>query len=273
MSAKPEPWRDLPGVLKKHGERLRRLENRPVFYGSGLEVVDDGQIIQDGAVTIPANGLFLVDGGDVVMLDQNMVELFRLGIQPFGDRGIVMRRADGSIVFEVRKVFGETDVAQSYVVRDRQGKRIGGDSILSPTGFDAPHINHPFVPVDYTSSSIAQSTSSTSFVATHEHRGFRQNPAMGMQVMVKCSDEFTSAEVQVFNVLTGTYLGGFLGSPGVHTIAVPAGTTTFSLFEFSSRLAMPGSMSDAIQLEIHARVTGGSGLVSVAPVRTVGSGF
>lgn len=263
--------RTLTGVVREQQEQTKRQSNSTALFNTGFEVIDSGQVVQDGSVTIPNNGLLLVDGGDVVMLNESLVEVFRIGMMPNGDRGLTIAREDGSVAIEMRSVISGS--AQALVVRDRQGNRIAGDSILSFAGFDAPHIPIPFTPVDYTSSALAQSTSSGTFVATHEHRGFRQNPALKPQLMVRCSDGTTAAEVQVWDVLGASYLGGYLSSPVVHTISVPAGTTAFTLFEFSSALALPSAMSDPMHLQIHVRRTAGAGSVSVAPVRSIGSGF
>lgn len=272
MSARPDPWRTLSGEIRKMKEQLRRLSNASPFSGSGWSVIDPGQVMQDGSVTIPSNGLLLVDGGDVVMLNESLVEVFRLGVMAWADRGLTIRREDGTKVFELSRPFASTD-AQGLRIYDRVERIIGGDALLSASGFDAPHIPMPFIPTDYTSGATAQATSSGTFVATHEHRGFRQNPALKAQFMAKCSDGTTSADVQVYDVTNATYLGGFNGSPATHAITVPTGTTVFTLFEFSSALQLPGLMSDDMHLEIHARVTAGAGSVTVAPVRTIGSGF
>ena len=272
MSALPQPWRTLSGEIKKLQEQVRRLSNASAFTGSGLSVIDTGQIVQDGAVTIPNNGLLLVDGGDVIMLNDAMVEVFRIGIMPAGDTGLQIKRGDGSVALEMFDVFGGG--IQSLVIRDRAGRQIAGDPILSNTGFDAPHIPVTFIPVDPTTAGIAVTTSATTFTATHEHRGFRQNPALRPQFKVRCSDGSTAAEIQVWDALAGVYLGGFFGTPAVQTITVPVGTTAFTVFGLASgSLALPGLMSDPTQLEVHVRVTAGTGSVTVAPVRTIGTGF
>ena len=265
MSAHPEPWRSLTGLIKKLDERIRRLENRPVFYGSGLEVVDDGQIMQDGAVTIPANGLLLVDGGDVIMLDENMTELFRVGIMERGDRGIRVRRTDGSVAFEVRDTLGFG--VQSIAMRDAEGSLIAGTGLF-PNGLGAPYQAINWVPTDYLSGAPAQSTSSDVFVATHEHRGFKQNNVVWPQFMVRCSDASTAGEVQLFSVTTGLPLDNGGGVPMV--ITIPAGTTTFTLAEFSEYLVLPGSFGTPVNYQIQVRRTAGTGSVTVAPVRSVG---
>lgn len=274
MAAMPEPWKSLKAFCERLAERVRALENRSALFNTGLEQVDPGQLMQSGSITIPNNGLLLVDGGDVILLNDDLEEILRVGRMEFSDSGVIVRREDGSIAWEMRKPFSAGDATQAFLIRDRQGSVISGDSLLSPIGFDAPHLSMPFIPVDYTSGVPAQTTSSTTFVALHEYRGFRQNPALKPQLMVKCSDGSTSAEVQFYDVLGAVYLGGFLGTPAVQTITVPLGTTAFTLFELpSSALQLPGLMSAPLHLQIHVRRTAGAGSVSVAPVRTIGSGF
>lgn len=273
MSKLPDPIRSLSGRIRALEERVRKLTNASPFNNSGLAVIDTGQTATDGSVVIPDNGLLLVDGGDVVMLDEapSAQELFRLGKMINGDRGFLINRQDGSVALSLRATF--EGGPQQITIFDANGARIAGQSSLSPAGFDVPHQAMPFIPVDYTSNATAQTTSSATFVPTHEYRGFRQNPALKPQFMVQCSDATTAAEIQVWNVINGVYLGGFAGSPATHTITVPVGTTTFALFEFASPLLIPGAMSAALHFQIHARVTAGAGSVSVAPVRTIGSGF
>ena len=172
MSAKPDPFRSLTKIIKGIQERLVRLENAPRFFNTGLEVVDPGQLIQSGSITIPDNGLLLVDGGDVIMLNESMVEVFRIGVMPNGDRGIQFKRSDGSVAFEVRDTLGLG--VQSVAVRDASGALIAGTGLFQ-NGLGSPWIPIEWTPVDYTSGALAQSTSAATFTATHEHRGYKQN--------------------------------------------------------------------------------------------------
>ena len=273
MSKLPDPFRDLASELKAIKNDIRELQARSPFTGSGIGVTDPGQIIQEGSITIPGAGLLLVDGGDVIMLNEDLVEVFRLGVQEHGDRGITLRREDGSIAIEIRKAFGPADDAQVLRILDRSGRAISGDALLNFSGFDAPH-----VPITWEQSNLtapltrAQATNSTTFVPLFEHRGYRQNPSLHLQVYAWCSDATTAGEVQVWNSLAGAYLGGFLGSPATVTATVPAGTTTATIYELGG-LALPSQMSDDLRLEIHARRTAGTGSVSVAVARSVGRGF
>jgi len=270
----PAP-RDFAQIITELIRRVALLEQKASLAGTGLALIDLEQIMQSGSITIPDNGLLLVDGGDVVLLNEDLVEVLRFGVMEHGDRGLVLRRADGTIALEMRKPFGPSDEQQVFFIRDRTGALIGGDALLSPTGFDAPHLELRFIPVDYANSDNAQTTASATFAPTHEHRGFRQNPALRPLFMVQCSDATTAAEIQVWDVIGGAYLGGFLSLPLVHTIAVPAGTTTWTEVSLpvGEVMALPGSMSNDMHLQIHARVTAGTGTVTVAPVRTIATGF
>lgn len=272
MARVPNPRKTLSGELKKTREQGKRQSNSSTLFGTGLEVIDPGQTLNNGVVIVPAGGMFLVDGGDVIMLNAALVEVFRLGIQTFGDRGLTVRREDGSIVYRMAKPFSPTDV-QKFQTFDSLGRITGGDSVLALSGFDAPHQRLHFTPTDYTSAALAQATTSTTFVATHESRDLHQNPALKPQFMARCSDGTTAGEIQVWDVINGAYLGGYLGTPATHTVTVPAGTTTFTAFEPATAMQLPGSMSDLMHLQIHVRRTAGTGSVTVAPVRTTGSGF
>jgi hypothetical protein len=182
-----------------------------------------------------------------------------------GDRGIKIQRSDGSVAFQMRDVLGLGQ--QSVSILDTSGAIIAGTGLFSD-GLGAPYIPLDWHPVDYTSGALAQSTSSATFAATHEHRGFKQNNVVWPQFMVQCSDATTAAEVQLFSVTAGAAMTTQIGDP--LTITVPAGTTTFALFEFVDYVHLPGAYGLPVHYEIQARVTAGTGSVSVAPVRSVG---
>ena len=274
MSKLPDPWPTLGKRLTREEDVTKRMQSSSSFFNSGLSIIDAEQIVQDGAVTIPNNGLLLVDGGDVVMLNEDLVEIFRIGVMEHGDRGLTIRRGDGTIALEMRKVFGPDDVAQALRILDREGRTIAGDAILSQGGFDAPFIPVPFAPKDWTSGARQQSTASATFVPLFEHSGVRQNPALRLTVSAWCSDGATSAEVQVYDPVGAVYLGGFLGSPAAQTITVPLATTVPTTFELGSAV-MPGSapsINNDLRLEVHARVTAGTGSVNVVVLRSMGRG-
>lgn len=277
MSARPDPWRTLSKEVRQLKEQVRRLRNRSAFAGSGQAVTDTGEVTAGGSVIIPAGGFLKVDGGDIIVLNSDGYEVLRFGQMDFGDQGVKLMRENGSVAIHVRKLFAETDPQQVFQILDRDGRVIAGDAGLAFGGFDAPHIPLSFIPTNYDSSTNAQSTSSGTFVATHEHRGFRQNPYFRPQFMVKCSDGTTAGEIRLYDVIGAGYLIGFFA--GIRSVMVPTGTTSYTLFELNydaglgagayTEVALPGAMSDAMHLEVHVRRTAGAGSITVAPVRTV----
>lgn len=227
------------------------LQNSTLAQGS-LDVVG-------GAVTI--------SGGDLILKDTTGAILFRIGTMLYGDRGVTAYRADGSIAWQICKIFSAGDTQQRYMQYDLAGRVVGGDAQLSPTGFDSPHIPHAWHPVDR---SDAKTTTSATFVSLFEHRGFRGNPGLPIAFSVLCSDATTAGEVQVIDVASGGGLVPFFAAPWVGTI--PAGTTTATILT-APPLAVPGSANDAVLLQVQARRTAGTGTVSVAIARSVGGGL
>ena len=301
MARQPTTDRTASSEIAKLWEAIRQLRNRSSLSGTAITTSSTGtgtaarqlarllgpagvagndvQITGPGAaeqrvttvrgiLEIPGGSVLLVDGGDVVMKNTDGIEVLRLGVQQFGDRGFTLARESGAKALQVRKIFAASDPQQVFQILDREGRVIGGDAGLSPRGFDAPHMHLAFIPTDYDSSANAQSTSSTSFVATHEHRGFFQNPFFRPQFMVKCSAADTAGEIQIWDVLSGVYLQGFLGG-GIRKATIPTGTTAYTLFELNDSIQLNGSMSDWMHLQIHVRRTAGTGSITVAPVRTV----
>lgn len=270
MAALPEPWRSLRAEIEKLWRAIKTLQNSSSFEGTGLEVIDENQVLQgtNSLVYVGPDGTFLVDGGDVIMLNDDLVEIFRIGNMPQGDVGLRIKRSDDSAAIEMRDYFG-VDI-QSLLFLTRTGRIFGGDSVLA-AGIAAPYIPLNFIAVDPDSTTLAQSTSSGTFVATHECRTLFQNPAFLPQFKVKCSDGTTAGEIQIYDVLTSTYLGGYFGSPATHTLAIPAGTTTYTVLELASKAVFAGDMGDDMHLEIHVRRTAGAGTVSVLPVKTIGT--
>jgi hypothetical protein len=207
--------------------------------------------------------------GEFSTLDTDGSVLLKSGTQEFGDRGFSVFRDDGTPAVVVKRIFGAGDSRQSMLFRDPNGATIGGDSILSFAGFDAPHIPIPFTPSDVTSSAYARTTSSATFVPLFEHYGYRQNPALHLKVKAWCSDATTTADIQVWDVIGGVYLDTFFGSPPPSVINVPLATTVPTVFE-SESMMLPGNMSDDMQLEIHVKRTAGAGSVSLAVLRSIG---
>lgn len=217
--------------------------------------------------SIPTGGTTTVNGGVFQLTDITGTVLFRVGPQLYGDRGSQAVRADGSVAWKIAKLFAPTDTQQRYQQYDPAGRIIGGDSQLSPTGFDSPHVPLVWRPVDR---SDAKTTTSATFVSLFEHRGIRGNPGLPIQFSVLCSDATTAGEVQVIDTATGSPLAPFFAAPWVGTIA--AGTTTATLLT-AAALLLPGAANDAYTLQIQARRTAGTGSVSIAVAGSVGGGL
>src|SRR5690348_8704016 len=126
--------RDAVGDLKRQIRDLERAV-REMRAERRLE----SSTIGSGGLAL-TGGSIKVDGGDVVMLNEAGVALFRIGVSDFGDRALTIRREDGSLALRMGKALGPSDPAQAFQILDRQGRLIAGDASLSPTGFDAPHI-------------------------------------------------------------------------------------------------------------------------------------
>lgn len=47
MSALPQPWRDITGIIKEIREDVRRLKNKPTFFGTGMHANGQGGIDSD----------------------------------------------------------------------------------------------------------------------------------------------------------------------------------------------------------------------------------
>lgn len=249
--------------------RIRKVEQRNPLAGTGTTPIDIGQLLLSGSITIPSNGLLLVDGGDVVMLDKapSATELFRMGEQVNGDRGITIRRIDGSAALDVRDLFGNG--YQTVRLYDKAGGAIVSDAALALHGLDAPHIPIPFVPSSFASTTFAQTTASAAFVPLFESSAFFNNPYMRLKIKAQCSDATTAAEVGVWD----TVAGAFLVEPftlASTQIIIPAGTTTVTEFEADKLMTLPGPMSNEMKLEVRAKVTAGTGSVSVAVTRAIG---
>lgn len=258
-----KPSRTLRATLKAIEEEQRRVTSSSAFANSGQSVTSEGQIVQTGAV--------FVDGGEFTLRDLDGSALFHVGEQVNGDRGLDIHREDGTLAFEMRKAFAPDDVKQMMRGVDSIGRTIFGDALLSPTGFDAPHIPLPFKPVDLTSGARAQSTTSATFVPLFELDDYHQNPALALRIKAYCSNGTMTGEVQVWDAINSVYLDTFFPTPPPSVISIPAGTTTTTTFT-SESMILPGSMSDEMRLEVHARVSSGAGTLTVAIARATGYG-
>jgi len=254
-----------------------RLTQLGMFIDSSLTVGGDltvtGLTAFSGTTTlggtVPVSGNMTVPG-EFTALDTDGSVLLKSGTQEFGDRGLTVNRDDGTPAIVVKRVFSAGDVRQSLQMYDPSGRAIAGDSIVAQSGFDVPNVPIPWTPSDVTLNTYARSTSSVTFVPLFEHYGYRQNPGLRLKIKAWCSDATTTADIQVWDAIGGSYLAGFFAP--VRVINVPLATTTPTVFT-SLAMVLPGAMAEDIQLEIHVKRTAGAGSVNVAVVRSIGTGL
>ena len=254
-----------PFIATANGVYYVALVVRSLSGARGPASATAGPVTVDNTMVL--NGSQTVNG-EFTTLDTDGSVLLKSGTQDHGDRGLSVYRDDGTPAIVIKRTFTPTDPRQSMILYDSIGHSIGGDAILSPTGFDAPHVPIPFTPSNVTNNNHAQATSSATFAALFEHDGYRQNAGLQLKVKAWCSNGTTTADIQVWDVIHSAYLcAPFTTTPVV--ISVPTATTAPTVFEGGSML-LPGLMSDPMQLEIHAKVTAGTGSVSVAVLRSFG---
>lgn len=252
--------RDLEQRLRDIEQRLREVAlvalRRPKFE------------LSQGDLTV-LGGMFVVDGGDFLLLDTDGSTVFRLGPQQFGDRGVTISRQNGQQAVTVRKRFaGSTD--QSVAVYGRGGEQLVVEEELG-TGFAAPAFPLQVQPLLAASGAVQAgphglevSTTSATFAGTHFTSFLRQNQYLRMTVAVKASDASTAAEVRVVDTATGFVLRPFLADPWVGVRA--AGSTGYTILQagVTVPLVAPGAVGELVRLEVQARRTAGTGTVTVA---------
>jgi len=269
MSRLPKLRPSLTDYVVEQTRQAGRQARTSAFARSGTSVTAEGTTTTDGTWDLSGD---LNVSGEFTTLDTDGSDLLKSGTQEHGDRGLSIYRDDGSPALVVKRTFGAGDPRQSLRMLDPMGATIGGDSIVAISGFDAPHIPIPFTPSNVATTTFAQTTASATFVALFEAYTFYQNPGLRLKVKAWCSNGTTTADIQVWDVLGGAYLDTFFGAPPPSVINVPLATTAPTVFESESML-MPGLMSADMQLEIHAKVTAGTGSVSVAVLRSIGRGL
>lgn len=214
------------------------------------------------ATTIGSGGL-TIDGGDLILLEADGDEIFVIGEQPYGDRGISAYRDDGTEALSVRKPL--PGFPQRVAIFDRDGHEIFTEGGLSD-GIDRPFFSIPIQPYLASAGPLSAgpngfevSTTSTTFATTHVGMWRRSNYLTRWRWQIRCSDASTAAEVRV--VVNGTHLGTYLGSPWTGVRA--AGSTSY-VEVLSARLTLPGAYLDQMSVTVQARRSAGTGTVSVA---------
>ena len=232
--------------------------------------------IETGDIRLANGGSLIVDGGDVVMLDVDGSEIFRIGAMEFGDRGMVIKRENGETALEVRRLsgaFGE----QGLAIYANGTRLLETDELFG--GLRRPFFEHPFQPVSATPGTavtcgpygLERSTTSGTFETLFVYDGKRQNPLLDLKVAALCSDGTTAGEVRIVDLATGTQLPGFLDPAWLGVIA--AGTTTYTVLDPTAGQAVAASAASAmsyVRLGIQVRRTAGSGSITLAVPQSIG---
>jgi hypothetical protein len=127
------------GDLIYRVERLERL-NDSRFNARSLEASSIGA----GGLDIIDGGRVTIDGGELVLLAPNGVELARWGDVSFGEtsRGWELNYADGSRALIVGGTVGQ----QAMAIYDESGNYVMTTDGLSRNGIGRPYLNIPMVP-------------------------------------------------------------------------------------------------------------------------------
>jgi hypothetical protein len=240
----------------------RDLEQRLRNIESTLRTLA-GQVARRPQFTIESGDL-TIDGGDVLMLDDDGSVMFRLGAQEFGDRGLSIFRETGEPAFELKRDGASEFLQQTWRLSDTVGNVIVSEWAFGQ-GLARPRIPAPCHPATTPSGwgvdGPEASTTSGAFVTLFRSDLRRQNPLYTPGLSVKCSDGTTAAEVQVTNDAGGAALNDFFTGTA-WTGVVPTGSTSF--VNVAPALNMPGVYDARVKLNIQVRRTAGAGTVTIA---------
>lgn len=230
--------------------------------------------VSEGSIRLANGASLVVDGGDVIMLDEDGDELFRIGTMPHGDRGLRIRRTDGSAALTLARIF-DFSSGQELVVLDRLGNPLMAEEALG-SGPAYPVFHIPMQPVQPASAPLIAgprgleiSTNATSWTDVFAARFLRHNQFGTFRVHVAASDATTTGEVRLVDASSGFHLGQFLA--GGYVGSRPAGSTGFVDVLLPS-IFLPGAPWAPISLAIQARRTAGSGTLRVAVGESRGGG-
>lgn len=234
----------------------------------------NGEVVEERSYTAPEVAA-IVGAGAVVITDRQMVvldddgsEIFRIGDMQWGDRGFLFRRENGQLAISMNKAFSSSTY-QALTLRDASGYSLLEEEALG-VGLGKPYLPIPVLPVTSTTTTGSLgpwgpqvAVSSGSFVTTHQGWFVRTNRWAMFRIQVAASDTTTSGEVQVVDSSTGLPLAGFLQSPWLGTRAT--GSTSYvELVAGSGSVSLPGNPHERISIAIQARRTAGAGTLTVA---------
>lgn len=253
-----------PGHQNRENRRIwRAIENLRSERRASSTTIGDGDL------RLINGGSLVVDGGDVIMLDTDGSEMFRIGVMTYGDRGVTITRDNGAIAFEMRKTFSNS-TSQSVYLRDDQGDILIAEESLG-NGIGQPFFDIPMVPVTPTSTSLFTgpwgpevTVNSATFTSTHQAWFPRTNHYGLFKVRVAASDLTTAGEVRVINAATSSPLNPFFQPAWLGVRA--AGSTGYTEVATASDdgLILPGDTHGRISVAVQVRRTAGTGTLTVA---------
>jgi hypothetical protein len=218
--------------------------------------------ISDGDLRLSNGASLVVDGGDVVLLDEDGSILFRLGPQEHGDRGFTLYREDGTVAVTAAKE--DPTLPQALRILDASGNPLLTEWPFG-NGAHRPRMPHPIhpakAPAGWDEWGPHTSTTSATFERLWSGGTYKLNPLWGPRLYVWCSDATTAGEVKCVRKDTGTTYNLFLG--GTAALTVAAGTTSPTLWS-PAGCVLQGGIDARIDYAIEARVTAGAGSVNVA---------
>lgn len=226
----PNTPQDLIDRIRALERQVRQLSGRANIRPALTEIVN-------GNVNVGGGGELSVTAPDNTVL----FKIGELGASGGSEWGMVLRRRDGTVAFEVYSGFSDESVPQPVRVFDRFGSVVFGDDTATG-GIRSPQLPY-LMPVDLGYTRGPQ-TDSSSWTAIATSFNLMSNPRMRMYIDT-AADSSTSGEVRV--MVNGQQWGPVVGS----------GTA----FDYSDVIQDGLAFEQMFSVTIEARVTSGAGRV------------
>jgi hypothetical protein len=232
----------------------------------------NGEVVETRAYTGPevaaivGAGAVILSERQMLVIDDDGTEIFRIGDMEHGDRGLVIRREDGSIAISLSQAFPGA-AQQEIRIFDRFGNELLTEEAIG-SGPAYPIFPLIFEPVLATAGTVNAGpygfevpTTSGTFVTVFRTTLARNNQFGTVKLRVAASDTSTSGELRLINVANNSHLGQFLAGP--YTGTRSTGSTAYVEVSLPS-LVIPGNPWDPIELAVQVRRTAGAGTLRVA---------
>lgn len=231
---------DLLKYVRELEKRIEKLERAPRAVNSS---VDSGTF----TIVSPDTGLV------VALFGQLPVDYNRLDGTP--QSGLLFFREDGSLA----AILGDLNPTippfkQSWQVLDRGGNIVFADDTNSGQGVALPWLSWPnFV----SNSAPTDTTTSATFVTVQTCQGYKTQPDVQVQVLVRSDTVGTTGEVRVVDQANNV-----LG-------LVTVGSAEF-FYQQMGPVSLPGAFHDSIVLSVQVRRTAGTGTIGARGIYAIG---